>query len=140
MKLKFLAAITCIAVLFSCGEQSVPNTDIDVARAFIKDILENNFKEAEKFVLHEDSVDAKNDTNKQYFDLFKKDYESKGKEELEKYRDADIIINEISPVNDSVSIVNFSNSFKKDKSNKVKMVRINGQWMVDLKYTFSGNL
>ena len=31
-------------------------------------------------------------------------------------------------------------TFKKDKTNKLKMVRINGQWMVDLKYTFSGNL
>ena len=134
MKLKFIFAIIGITALTSCGNQrKVPNSDIDVARAFIKDILENNFKEAETFVLKEE-------TNKQYFDLFRKDYESKSKAELENYRNADIIINEISPVNDSVSIVNYSNSFKRDKSNKIKMVRVNGQWLVDLKYTFSGNL
>ncbi|MCW3093636.1 MAG: hypothetical protein JWP81_4705 [Ferruginibacter sp.] len=134
MKRKFLFAIVGLMLLSaSCNQRKVPNTDIEVARAFIKDILENNFKEAETYVLKEE-------TNKQYFDLFKKEYESKSREELENYKNADIIINEISPVSDSVSIVNYSNSYKKDKSNKVKMVRVDGQWFVDLKYTFSGNM
>ena len=129
----FLVIIGCMA-LSSCNtEKKITNTDIEVARGFIKDILDNNFKDAETYVLREE-------TNQQYFELFKKEYESKSKAELENYKNADIIINEISPVNDSVSIINYSNSFKKDKSNKLKMVRINGQWMVDLKYTFSGNL
>lgn len=134
MKLKFLL-VTLVSLWLCCcsNEKETPNTDIEVARAFIKDILENNFKEAERFVLVEE-------TNKQYFDLFKKDYESKTKEELDNYRNADIIVNEITPVNDSISIINYSNSYKKDKSSKVKMVRINGRWLVDLKYTFSGNM
>ncbi|MEO6546759.1 MAG: hypothetical protein ABIN94_02120 [Ferruginibacter sp.] len=133
MKWKFLLAIFWTILLSSCNQKKMPDTDIEVARAFITDILENNFKEAETFVLKEE-------TNKQYFDLFKKEYESKSKEELNNYRSADIIINEISPLSDSVSIVNYSNSFKRDKSNKLKMVRVDGQWLVDLKYTFSGNL
>ena len=119
--------------IFSCQKKKSTNTDIEVARVFIKDILESNFKDAETFVLKEE-------TNQQFFELFKKEFESKSKAELESFKNADIIINEISPLNDSVSIINYSNSFKKDKSNKLKMVRINGHWMVDLKYTFSGNL
>jgi hypothetical protein len=134
MKRTLLLGLICTITLSACNnEKKVPNSDIGVAEAFIKDILENNFKEAETFVLKEE-------TNKQYFDLFKKEYESKGAVELENYKNADIIINEISAVSDTVSIVNYSNSFKKDKSNKLKMVRVDGQWMVDLKYTFSGNL
>lgn len=133
MKLKYLLAIVLTLTFSSCNKNAIPNTDIDVARAFIKDILENNFKEAEPLIFKEE-------TNKQYFDLFKKEYESKSKEDLENYKKADIIINEISPVNDSTSIVNYSNSFKRDKSNKLKMVKVDGQWLVDLKYTFSGNL
>jgi hypothetical protein len=134
MKLKLTAGALALFCLVACNnEKKTPNSDIGVAQAFIKDILENNFKEAETFVLKEE-------TNQQYFDLFKKEFESKSPAELESFKKADIIINEISPVNDSVSIVNYSNSFKRDKSNKVKMVRINGQWLVDLKYTFSGNL
>jgi len=134
MKVKLLFAFVWILALSACNEEKkVPNTDIEVARAFIKDILENNFKDAETLVLEEE-------TNKQYFNLFKKEFESKSKEELENYRNADIIINEISQVNDSVTVVNYSNTYLKDKSSKLKLVRINGQWQVDLKYTFSGNL
>ena len=134
MKLKLLFAFLMFTMLTACNEEKpVPNTDIEVAHAFIKDILDNNFKEAETLVLNEE-------TNKQYFNLFKKEFESKSKAELEKYHNADIIINEISQVNDSVSIINYSNTYLKDKSNKLKLVRINGQWQVDLKYTFSGNL
>jgi hypothetical protein len=134
MKLTFLLSlIFCLAISSCNNEKKSTNTDIEVARIFIKDILESNFKDAETFVLKEE-------TNQQFFELFKKEFESKSKSELESFKNADIIINEISPINDSVSIINYSNSFKKDKSNKLKMVRINGQWMVDLKYTFSGNL
>ena len=133
MKIKLLFAIAAIMALHSCSDKTTPNTEIEVARAFITDILEKNFKEAETYVL-------KDETNKQYFDLLKKDFESKDSEELEHYKDGDIIINEINPVNDSVSIVNYSNSYAKDEHNKLKMVRLNGQWQVDLKYTFSGNL
>jgi hypothetical protein len=134
MKFTLALSIICCLAISSCNtEKKSPNTDIEVARVFIKDILESNFKDAETFVLKEE-------TNQQFFELFKKEFESKTKSELESFKNADIIINEISPINDSVSIINYSNSFKKDKSNKLKMVRINGQWMVDLKYTFSGNL
>lgn len=134
MKLKLIIAFVSLLTLSACNnEKKVTNSDIGVAQAFIKDILQNDFKEAEKLVLKEE-------TNKQYFDLFKKEFESKSSADLESYKNAEIIINEISPVSDSVSIINYSNSFKRDKSNKLKMVRINGEWLVDLKYTFSGNL
>lgn len=133
MNVKSLFIPFLLVVFFSCNTGSLPNTDIEVARAFIQHILDNNFKDAERLVLKEE-------TNKEYFDLFKKDYESKSTDELEKYRQSDIIITEISPVSDSVSIISYSNSYKKDQSNKVKVVRINGQWLIDLKYTFSGNL
>ncbi len=134
MKFTLLLSLICCLAISSCNtEKKSPNTDIEVAREFIKNILESNFKDAETFVLNEE-------TNQQFFELFKKEFESKSKSELESFKNADIIINEISPISDSVSIINYSNSFKKDKTNKLKMVRINGQWMVDLKYTFSGNL
>jgi hypothetical protein len=134
MKIKILLGVFSLLLLYSCNtEKNIPNTDIDVARAFIRDVLENKFAEAEELILKEE-------TNKEYFDRFKKQYKSKSKSELESYRNADIIINEISPVNDSVSIINYSNSFRRDNKTKVKMVRVNGQWLVDLKYTFSGNM
>ena len=130
MKMKLFVAVIALAMLSSCSDKRKnPNTDIDVARAFIKDILENNYKDAKTFVLNEDA-------NNQYFDLSKKEFEGKSKEELKLYKDADIIINEIKNLNDSVTIVNFSNTYKKSIKNEVKVVKIKGEWFVDLKHTF----
>ena len=68
------------------------------------------------------------------------DFVKLSKEELNKYKNADIIVNEVSNVNDSITIVNYSNSYKKEVKTKVKMVKISGKWLVDFKYTFSGNM
>ena len=130
MKMKLFIAILFFAAFTACNDtRRNPVTDIDVARAFIKDILENDYKNAKTLVLDEEM-------NKQYFELSKKDFEGKSKEELENYKKADIIINEIKNVNDSVTIVNYSNSYKKNIKYEVKVVRINSQWLVDLKHTF----
>jgi len=130
MKWKLFTAIFLLLILGSCSDKRTnPTTDIDVARAFIKDILENDFKDAKRFVLDDE-------TNNQFFELSKKNFEHKTKEELKEYKDADIIVNELTSVNDSVTIINYSNSYKKESKGKVKVVRVNGQWLVDLKYTF----
>ena len=76
----------------------------------------------------------------QYFESFRQAYLKKDKAELEKFKSADILINEISNVSDTVSIVNYSNSYKKESKNVLKLVRVNGKWLIDFKYTFSGNM
>ena len=79
MKLTFLLSlIFCLAISSCNNEKKSTNTDIEVARVFIKDILESNFKDAETFVLKEE-------TNQQFFELFKKEFESKSKSELESF-------------------------------------------------------
>lgn len=130
MKVKLIIAVITFTLLNSCNDsRKNPSTDIDVARSFIKDLLENDFKNAKEFLLDEEA-------NNQYFELSKKEFEGKSKEVLKKYKESDIIVNELTPVNDSVSIVNYSNSFNKEKKYLLKVVRQNGRWWVDLKYTF----
>lgn len=123
----------CTAALFlmtSCDnkKETVANTDIGVAQAFVENLLKNDFKDAQQYIVE-------GDNNKQYFEMAKANFESKSKEELDHYKDAEIIINQITPVNDSTSIVDYSNSYKKDVKTKLKMVKINGKWLVDLQYT-----
>jgi Domain of unknown function (DUF4878) len=131
---KILFRLVCICLLASCNSSTKQNpvTDTDVATAFIRAILDNDLKTAEKYLL----VD---ETNQQYFQSFHSQYQAKDKSELEKYKTADIIINTLEPQNDSVTIVNYSNSYKKDIKTKLKAVRKNGQWLIDLKYTFTDN-
>jgi hypothetical protein len=130
MKVKLIVAVVAFTLLYSCNDsRKNPTTDIDVARSFIKDLLDNDFKSAKQFLLDEEA-------NNQYFELSKKEFEGKSTEVLKKYKESDIIINELNPVNDSVSIVNYSNSFDKEKKYLLRVVRQNGKWWVDLKYTF----
>jgi hypothetical protein len=127
---QILYSLIITIVLFSCGDNAKkdPVTDTDVATTFIRAVLDDDFKTAGKYLLNDD-------TNRQYFETFQRNYQAKGAAELEKYKSADIIINTIEPVNDT-SIVNYSNSYQKNTQTKLKLVRSNGKWLVDLKYTF----
>ncbi len=134
LKRSLKAAIIPIILATACSRnEPVPNTDIDITRAFIKNTLQDNFDNARTFIFP-DSL------NKVYFDLFDKQYHQKNKTELDNYKNADIIINEIDNVSDSVTVINYSNSYKKNYRTVIKAVRINGKWMIDFKYTVSGNL
>ena len=135
MNLKVALIISCILLFAGCSSKKVlPNTDIEVAKTFVKYVLENNFKEAATLV-------AKDAANDDYLKQLEKSQQKKwSKEDAEQYKNADVIIYEVSNVSDSISIINYANSVKVQEKNKIKVVKINGQWMVDLKYTFSGNL
>lgn len=128
-----LALYTLAAVSCNTHQAKAPETDTDIATAFIRNILDNNLQEAEKFIL-------KDETNLQYFEIIKQQYRRKDKAELERYKNADIIINEVSAVTDTVTVINYSNSYSKESKNKVKVIRVDNKWQVDLKYTFSGNM
>ena len=132
---KYLFLVILTAVAFSCNTKTKksPVTDIEVATAFVRNLLDNNFIEAEQYLL-------KDETNMQIFERFKKQYSEKDKAILEKYKNADIIVNETSYVTDSVYIFNYSNSYSRADKTILKLVRIDSKWLIDLKYTFSGNL
>ena len=127
--------IFSILLFAGCNsKKELPNTDIEVAKTFVKYVLENDFNEAASLVTN-DAV------NNSYLKQIEKSQQEKwSKDEVEQYKNADVIIFEVSNVNDTISIINYANSFKVLEKSKVKVVKINGQWMVDLKYTFSGNL
>ena len=127
--------IFSILLFAGCNsKKELPNTDIEVAKTFVKYVLENDFNEAASLVTN----DAANNS---YLKQIEKSQQEKwSKDEAEQYKNADVIIFEVSNVNDTISIINYANSFKVLEKSKVKVVKINGQWMVDLKYTFSGNL
>ncbi len=117
----------------SSDNKTAPVTDTEVATAFIRDLLDNNMAGAKTFLLDDEK-------NRQTFDLVEKKMKTISKDEQEKYKNADIIINEISNVSDSITIVNYSNSYRKESKNKIKLVRVNGKWQIDFQYTFSGNM
>lgn len=119
----------------ACGnekDEKLPaaENDVDAARNFIRAALDGHYDEAREIVL-QDSV------NNAWIDLFKRAYQSRlSLSDKAGYRNASINISEVRTVTDSTTIVRYSNSFKK-QNDSVKVVRRNGEWLVDLKYSFS---
>ena len=99
----------------------------------MRNLLDNDFKGAEAFLL-------KDSTNSQMFERFQKQYNRQDKAVLEEYKKAYIIVNDKNYVTDSVFIFNYSNSYKPADKTILKLIRPADKWLVDLKYTFSGNL
>lgn len=114
------------------NEQPTPATsenNIDAARNFIRAALDGKFTEARRFLLP-DSI------NSSYMDVAERSYQRADRDTKDGYRSASINIIEMNePVKDSVTVIIYSNSFKNDPDT-LKLVKQNGQWLVDLKYLY----
>lgn len=110
-----------------------PENGMDAAGEFIRAALDGNYKKA-KTLLVNDSI------NMQVIYLYEWNYNNKMTPEDKKgYKNASIrFLKETHQLNDSVTIVHFSNSYK-DKNDSLKIVKISGQWFVDLNFTFQKN-
>ena len=60
-------------------------------------------------------------------------YKNMDGKEKEEYRNASIHMYDIKKVNDSTTVVIYANSYKNDKDT-LKVLRLSGQWLVDVKY------
>ena len=135
MKSKLLTSFLILQFFLCCSNDDNRNSgaasenDIDAARNFTQAALEGNYRKARSYALS-DSF------NQQYVDLFERIYKERmNADDKRGYREASINIHSVTPLNDSVTLINFSNSYK-NKNDSLKVVRQNGQWLVDLKYSF----
>lgn len=119
--LLFLAAIACDN---NTNFKKAENAQ-DAGREFIRASLDGNYDKA-RFYLYDDT------TNRFLFNRWKQDYNRLPDDEKSKYKDADIVVLTINSENDSVWTYKYFNSYKKDTTT-IKILRINGDWLVDLK-------
>jgi len=134
--MKSLSLSLFVLVMMICGcntyNYKPATTALEGGREFIDACLKGDFEKA-AFYMIEDSTNTSNLTK------IKNDYKLKSSEDRHNYATASIIINSDEAIDDSTHIVNYSNSY--DKINrKVKVINRNDSWLVDFKYTFSGNL
>jgi hypothetical protein len=113
-------------------EDKPPETALDTGREFIRASLNGNFKKASALLL-------KDTQNLQLFDSYKIFYEKLPADKKRGYKDASYEINKFVDLDDSTTLINYSNSYM-NKPMDIKIVRQNRVWMVDFKYTYSGNL
>ncbi len=122
------------SIVTSCWQKSEknPETSLDTGREFIRASLNGDFDRASDLLLRDTQ-------NVQLFNSYKASYKNWPAEKKRGYRDASYEINKYLDVDDSTTLINYSNSYM-NKPMEIKLVRINKQWTVDFKYTFSGNL
>jgi hypothetical protein len=117
-----------LLTVFACNESAnyKPAEDAqDAAREFIRATLDGDYNKA-NYYLYSDS------TNRFLLERWRKTYARLSADERQKYKSADIIVLNINNANDSVTTYEYKNSYKKDTST-VKILRIKGEWLVDLK-------
>lgn len=100
--------------------------DLDAARTFIDAALKGDFNKAKDY-------SVKDSINLQFLDIRERIYKNLDGREKEEYRNASIHLYDIKKVNDSTTVVIYANSFKNDKDT-LKVLRLHGQWLVDVKY------
>lgn len=137
MKSSILLGFLLLQFFFACNnsDQNPENkaeNDVDAARLFIQAALNGDYARARQLMVP-DSL------NNQYLDLTERNYENRmSREDKRGYRESSIIVHNIRQLNDTVSIVNYSNSYKK-KDDSLRVVRQHGNWLVDLKYSFASS-
>ena len=112
-------------------ESGQSENDIDAARNFIRAALDGKFDEARSFLLQDSS-------NVHYIDAAERNYQKAGVATRDGYRAASINIHGVNKVNDSATIVIYSNSFMKNHDT-LRVMKAKGQWMVDLTYLYEHN-
>ena len=121
----FVPALLLLAACGGPGSYKKAEDAQDAGREFIRASLDGDYDRA-SFYLYADS------TNRMLLDKWKMDYDKLAHEEQQKYRDADIRVIDLRALNDSVTSYTYANTYKKDTTT-VKVIRIKGDWLVDLK-------
>lgn len=128
MKPFFVSLLSGLLLAGCSGEASYEKaTDAqDAGREFIRASLDGNMKKA-SFYLLRDSV------NDYVFNTWRDQYNKLSPDEKKQYHEAQIRPIQIENVNDSTVNYIFTNSYKQKDTTQIKVIRQNGEWLVDLK-------
>jgi hypothetical protein len=126
-----ITACILIIILNACAQndrkaESEPQSGIDAARDFVRAALDGNYKKARTYMLP-DSV------NQERMDAVER--VNLSPEEKKGLAAASINIHDVDHINDSTTIVIYSNSYK-NNWDTLRVVKDSGKWLVDFNYLF----
>jgi hypothetical protein len=127
--MKYIFLVLSIFIIYSCSNEGTYTKAADAqdaGREFIRASLDGDMKKAQ-FYLVQDSA------NQYIFNYFRDNYNKYTPEEKNAYRNATIRPIRIQPLDDSTVNYVYSNSYKPSDTTVLKVVKINGEWLIDLK-------
>lgn len=105
---------------------------MDAARNFLEAALKGDYKNASGYMFQDS-------TNQGYLTVTERSYQRLDPEEKSKLRSASLRFFDTRQINDSTTVTIFANSYKNDKDT-LRILKINGRWLVDLKYLFAHDM
>jgi hypothetical protein len=105
-----------------------PSSDIDAARNFIRAALDGKFDIANNWMLLDSS-------NTQFLSNAQRIYNNMPPDTINAYRTATIRVHNINKLNDSTTMIIYSNSYR-DDHDTLRVIKKGDKWLVDLKYLF----
>ena len=111
-------------------EPAESETDVNVITSFIQAALEGNYEKAKTFMVS-DSISTERMNNIERVNL--------SAEEKKGLAAASINMHNVNRLNDSVTIVIYSNSFK-NNWDTLRAMKLKGKWLVDFNYLFDHDL
>ena len=133
---KILSASFLLFILAACNNNDRPSgkseNDVVAASNFIRSALDGNFSQARQYMLQDTA-------NLQFLDVAQRNYERAPAETIKSYKESSINIYEVKTINDSTTVVVYFNSFKNDHDT-LKVLKVNDQWLVDLKYLYQHDM
>ena len=101
-------------------------TDIDAARDFIRASLDGNFKKARNFMIGDSA-------NEERMNLVERVNQNLSPDEKKGLAASSINIHNVTPVNDTTTVVIYSNSFK-NNWDTLRVIKQQEKWLVDFVY------
>lgn len=123
-----------LLLLSACSEPEgfkKPEDGLDAGREFIRAVLDGDYRKAGIYVLKEEE-------DIRLFDRYKSYMKTRPEKERLGLKSSNILIHKVEPMNDSVTLINYSNSYSR-KPTDLRIIRKNDEWWVDFSYTFSGD-
>ena len=136
--MKTIALISCfLLLLMACNNsdkeaETKSDNDMDAARNFLDAALKGDYKNASVYML-------KDSANLEYLNVTERGYQRMSLDERAKLKAASLRFFDTKQVNDSTTVTVFANSYKNDKDT-LRIIRTQGQWLVDLKYLFEHDM
>ena len=132
---KILIYLFFVMAIFSCNQPEgfkEAEDPLDAGREFVRAVLDGDYEKASLYI-------ENNPEDKELFQRYQLYMKKQPQKEKLLLKSSSIIINKVEKLNDSISIVNFSNSHSM-KPMDLKIILRENKWRVDFSYTFSGNL
>lgn len=124
-----------LTLLSSCNTPEgfkEPEDPLDAGREFVRAVLDGDYEKANLYLL-------KDPEDQELFNRYQTYMKKSDRKELLQLKSASIVINRVDALSDSVTLINYSNSYTM-KPTDLKVIKEGKTWKVDFSYTFSGNL